>query len=267
MPTASLAALTLLAAFAGIVPAVGDATPRSAAAIAAQALAARVPEMPLTLADGRRTSLAELGREGPLLLTFFYRRCPLVCRPYLRELRSALERRRSSGPAPRVVAVSFDPEDGIEEIAAEAAAIGVASDPAWSLAISEPAALDRALPALGYWYQRDPQTGRFDHVSMVIGLAEGRVRGVFVGNDVNGPRFAVLLRDLAGERVAFEPLPGPVAFRCFRFEPGSGSVTLDWGFLLLVVPGTSAIVVTLILFGRRRRDNPRGVAETLDPIR
>ena len=104
-------ALTLLAAFAGIVPAVGDATPRSAAAIAAQALAARVPEMPLTLADGRRTSLAELGREGPLLLTFFYRRCPLVCRPYLRELRSALERRRSSGPAPRVVAVSFDPEE------------------------------------------------------------------------------------------------------------------------------------------------------------
>lgn len=267
MPTANLAALTLVAALAGTVPADGDPTPKSAATVAARALAARVPQLPLTLADGRRTSLAELGREGPLLLTFFYRRCPLVCRPYLRELRSALDRRPSSGPAPRVVAVSFDPEDGIEELAAEAVAIGVASDPAWSLAISEPAALDRALPALGYWYQRDPQSGRYDHVSMVIALHEGRVRGVHVGNDVDGARFAVLLRDLAGEAVSFEPLPGPVAFRCFRYEPGSGSVALDWGFLLLVAPGTSAIVVTLVLFGRRRRDDLRGVADTLDPIR
>jgi len=63
------------------------------------------------------------------------------------------------------------------------------------------------------------------------------------------------MREASGEFVPSYPLPRNVRFRCVQFDAGSGRVTLDWGFLLLLVPvaATSIVTSTMFLAGARRR--------------
>src|SRR5262249_10021670 len=75
-----------------------------------------------------------------------------------------------------------------------------------------------------------------------------------------------------GEFVQSYPLPGRVPFRCVRYDAATGSMTLDWGFALLLVPVAATSVGTFVVFvagARSRREDdviPRRPSQTeVDP--
>ena len=58
-------------------------------------------------------------------------------------------------------------------------------------------------------------------------------------------------RDVPGVGGKFVPayaLPGKLAFRCFEYDPSSGRYSLDWGLVLLMLPGGFAVAATASVF-------------------
>ncbi|MDQ1349633.1 MAG: hypothetical protein QG573_3014 [Acidobacteriota bacterium] len=255
--------LAAAAAIAGILlacplPAADDGSdprpPASAAAAEMQALYSPVPPLELTLSDGRRTTLEALARERPVVLTLFFARCPLVCRPYVRQLAAAAGRVGGAGTDYQVIAVSFDPRDDPAALRAFAASLGLDGAPGWGFAVAGADELRAAADRLGFWYSWDPAAGGFDHATLVVGIAQGRVLDAIAGNGIDPARFAALASTLRGDPWRSTRNTKAASFRCFSFDPATGAAVPDWGMLILAVPGAFALVVAGSLFraGARR---------------
>lgn len=256
----------------------GDLAPRppvSAAAAEMRALYSTIPALGLTLSDGRRTTLDALARERPVVLTLFFARCPMVCRPYVRQLAAAAARVGGAGTDFQVVAVSFDPRDDLASLREFAGSLGLDLAPGWSFAVAEADELRSAADRLGFWYSRDPTTGSFDHTTSVVGIAHGRVIDAIAGNGIDTARFAALASTLRGEPWRSARSARTAAFRCFTFDPATGLARPDWGMLVLAAPGALALAAAFVLFGSGGARGLRGalgpsirraVGEESDPI-
>ncbi len=233
------------------------------AAAAAQASAARaegrlagrvVPDIPLTLADGRRVQLSELWRDKPLLVTFYYRRCAGVCMPFLEWVRDAVRTVGGLGSDYRVLALTFDDAETVGDLRAQAAALGLLEASDWSFAVAGKDEVARVAGALDYWYRLDPATRQYDHNSLLVGIDRGRVVRALLGTPSGSQRFRELVWELRGSFVSVYRVPGRTLLRCLSFDPLSGKARLDWGLLLLVLPAFAAVALALATFaGAARR--------------
>jgi protein SCO1/2 len=206
-----------------------------------------LPDIALTTAAGTGAALSSVARGRPLLFTFVFTRCPGVCSPFLASWR----RSDRSVSAPRSfhrLVLSFDPRDTTADMAALARHLGLDTDPDWTFAIATPGDVRRLAAATGFWYDWDASRQQFDHPAMIAAARDGRLVRLLVGGTVSSRRLDDLVREALGEFVASYPLPGRVRFRCVQFDASTGRVTLDWGFLLLLVPVTAAGLVTFVLF-------------------
>jgi hypothetical protein len=97
---------------------------------------------------------------------------------------------------------------------------------------------------------------QFDHPAMIAAARDGRLVRLLVGGMVSARRLDDVVREARGEFVASYPLPGRVLFRCVQFDPRTGTLALDWGFLLLLVPAAACTCVTAALFVSGRRHRP-----------
>ncbi len=215
-----------------------------------------VPDLPLQLADGRSLRLTELAAGKPLLVTFFYRRCTGVCVPLLEWLRESVRSVGGLDADYRVLALSFDDADTAADLRAQAAALGLLDTAGWSFAVAERDAVAQLAGVLDFWYQPDPVTGQFDHPALVVAMDRGRVVDAIVGGPGGSRRLRSLVATLRGEFISAYPLPQQVPFRCLTFDPATGTMRLDWGMALLVLPALAAMAVVFVLFGpvaRRRQ--------------
>lgn len=207
-----------------------------------------VPDIGLQLADGRESSLSALAGDKPLLVTFFYRRCTGVCAPMLEWVRDAVREVGGLGTDYRVLALSFDDADTVDDIRAQARAIGVFDSPDWSFAITDRDALARIAGAVDFWYRRDPASGQFDHPALLVGLDRGRVVRAILATPGEIDRFRELVWELRGAFIRSYRLPGQTALACMSFDPRTGTTRLSWGMAILAVPGMAALVAALAIF-------------------
>jgi protein SCO1 len=216
-------------------------------------LNAPLPNVTLTTASGRRVALVDVGSGRPLLFTFVFTRCAGVCSPFLASWRTA-DRSASRRSSVHRLVVSFDPRDTTADMAALARHLG-AEEPDWTFAIAERDDVQRLAEATGFWYDWDPSRQQFDHPAMLAAARDGRLVRLLVGGSVTPRRLDDLVREASGEFVPSYPLPGRVAFRCFQYDAATGRITLDWGFLLLLLPVVSTGLVTTAIFlsGSRAR--------------
>lgn len=212
-----------------------------------------VPDIPLTLADGRRVQLAELWRDRPLLLTFYYRRCPGICTPFLEWVRDAVRDVGGLGSDYRVLAVTFDDAETVADLRAQARALGLLAAPDWSFAVAAKADVARLAAELDYGYRLDPLTQQYDHNSLLVGIDRGRVVRALLGTPNGTQRLRELVWELRGSFVSIYRLPGRTLLRCLSFDPLSGRPRLDWGLLLLILPAVCAIALALATFGGATR--------------
>jgi cytochrome oxidase Cu insertion factor (SCO1/SenC/PrrC family) len=207
-----------------------------------------VPDIVIRTREGQMR-LSSLWQRGPVLLTMVFVRCAGVCTPYLRALRSADEAIDAPSDLQRVV-LSFDPRDSVDDMARTAAHLGVGRGDGWYVGIADPADIERVSRALGFWFTWDEARQQFDRPAMLAGIRGGRVARLLIGGSITPARLAEVVREARGQFVASYPLPGPARFRCFDYDPATGSASLSWGTLLLIVPAFVAAAVTVGLFRR-----------------
>lgn len=207
-----------------------------------------VPDIPLRLADGREVMLSELGRGQNLLVTFFYQRCAGVCTPFLSWIKDATAAVGGLGSDYRILALSFDEQDGVAQLAAQAHALGLAGHPDWDLAVTERKALAEITGALEFWYQRQPDSTQYDHGSLLVAVSNGHVRRALRGGPGETQRLRELIWELRGSFVPYYPMQAGPSLRCLSFDPVTGQLRLDWGMLLLVLPALASLTAALVLF-------------------
>ncbi|HLS81745.1 MAG TPA: SCO family protein [Steroidobacter sp.] len=245
----TLATLALTAAYATSV--FGEGAPSAESRLAGRA----APDIPLRLADGRTMRLSELADGKPLLITFFYRRCTGVCTPLLAWVRDAVRKAGGLGVDYRVLALSFDDADTIDDLRAQARVTRVLDSPHWSFAVTEQEALAQITGALDFWYRPDPATGQIDHPALVAALDQGRVVRTMLGAPDVSERLQGLLAELRGAFIPYYRLPHQTPFACVSFDSSTGETRLHWGLMLLVLPALTAAVAAYVLFflGAKRR--------------
>lgn len=217
-----------------------------------------VPDIDVELIDGRHVRLADLWRDTPLLVTLFYSHCAGTCTPFLRSLHTAVEQNGGLGSEYRVLSLSFDPHDTLENARATAAAVGVESGGAWLFGTSTPADVARLAEAVGFWYEPVQATNQFDHPSLVAAVRDGTVVRVLLGTTVNASRLKSALFELKGVYVPLYSRPGEnVLFRCLQIDALTQEVRFDWGMLLLVVPGLLALAIGGTIFRTTGRPTSR----------
>lgn len=211
------------------------------------------PDIVAQTLETPRLQLSELWREKPVLLTLIFTRCAGICSPYLMSLKSAVGSVGGAGSDYRVVVLSFDRRDTPADMAAMARHIGVSSNGDWIFGTSTAPEIERVAASTGFWFRWDAARGQFDHPAMLVGVREGRIARLLVGGDVLPVRLKEVVDELRGEFVPAYPLPGRVVFRCFQYDPSSGRFEPDWGFLLLLLPGCTALFGTFWVFRSARR--------------
>jgi cytochrome oxidase Cu insertion factor (SCO1/SenC/PrrC family) len=211
-------------------------------------LGRRVPDLAFRDARGQAGSLLAFGRKEPLLLALVFTRCVGVCSPLLASLARAQDALGDSGRVYRTLVLSFDPRDTPADMGELAARLGLREAADWSFAVAAEGDVRRLADTFGFWYSWDADVGQFDHPGMLVALDRGRVVRLLVGPQVEPVRLQEVVRELRGDFVPAYPQPGRVAFRCFQYRADTGELRLDWGFLILLVPGLLAGTATLGLF-------------------
>jgi len=257
---AALGGLLILAAF---VPswsaAAGSATATIDPAVSAIRQESRlvgraVPDIPLTLTDGRRVKLSDLWRERPLLMTLYYRRCPGICTPFLEWVRDAVRNVGGLGSDYQVLALTFDEVETVADLRAQAQILGLVDAAHWSFATASRQDVAQLAARLDYKYRLDPRTQEFDHDSLLVGIDGGRVVRALLGTPGATQRLRELIWEMRGRFVSIYRVPGRTLLSCLSFDPQSGKVRLDWGLLLLVLPAVCAVSLALVTFtGMNRR--------------
>ncbi len=218
-----------------------------------------VPDVPVSLVGGHEAHLSDLWRDKPLLITLFYRRCTGTCSPFLRSLQAAIEKSGGLGKDYRVISLSFDPQDTVEDVQAMAEALDIHDRQNWLFGIGAPEDIERVADAIGFWYKKDAVTDQFDHPSLIAAVRGGRIIRVLLGTTVNPSRLKEALFELKGVFVPVYALPGEdVLFRCLEFAGVSQQVRFSWGMLLLFLPGGMALLAAVAVFGSTRRSNNVG---------
>ena len=197
--------------------------------------------------------LSEIWRGKPVLLTLVFTRCAGICSPLLMSLKSAADAIGGVGSNYRVVVLSFDPRDTPADMASLARHIGVSGNTDWIFGTSTTAEIERVSRSTGFWFQWDTERGQFDHPAMLVGVRKGRIARLLVGGVVLPVRLKEVVDELRGEFVPAYPLPGKALFRCFQYDPLRRRFMPDWGFLLLLLPGCTALLGTLWVFRSARK--------------
>ncbi len=198
--------------------------------------------------------LSELWRERPILLTLIFTRCAGVCSPLLRSLKAAIASIGGAGREYTLVVLSFDARDTPSDMAGLAEHFELSKDRAWIFGVASAEDIARLVRATGFWFEWEEASRQYDHPAMVIGIREGRIVRFLIGGTVSPVRVQEVVREMRGEFVPAYPLPRRnVLFRCFQYDPTSGRWRPDWGFLLLLIPGTMTILGTVWIFRRERK--------------
>ena len=256
----SLVALVWIAGAAS--PAAQDARPAGLRDIGLdQRLNERVPlELRFRDERGRAVRLGDYFGAAPVLLTFNYFECPMLCPLMLNDvLRLVRAMPLTLGTEFRVITVSIDPHDTPAAAAAKARWYGErtgspATADGWHFLTADDTTIAALAQAVGFRYAPDPATGQFAHVAGVMILTpDGRLAQYFYGLEYS-PR-DVRLALVEASRGTIGSLVDQVLLFCFHYDPASGR----YGFAVLnairvaggaTVLGLVAFIVALI---RRER--------------
>ncbi|MBV6430183.1 MAG: hypothetical protein IANPNBLG_00287 [Bryobacteraceae bacterium] len=216
-----------------------------------------VPDIAVQPVGKPATPLSGLWRDRPLLITMVFTRCAGVCYPFLRSLRAATELAAKPPSGYRVLVLSFDSRDTVSDMKAAASGIGAGADEDWIFATAAEESVRRLAEATGFWFRWDGEKRQFDHPAVLLAVKNGRLVRLFAGGRITAESLGSVLRDLDGGFVPSYPLADKTSFRCFQYNAATGGYSLDWGALLLVLPGTIAFLAALLTFRPWRRRGAR----------
>jgi protein SCO1 len=211
-------------------------------------------QLPLDLAfrdeAGRPVKLGDYFGKRPVVLSFVYYDCTMLCSQVLNGLTSALGvLDETAGREFDIVTVSFDPKDtAVLATAKKSAYLERYQRPeaaqGWHFLTGDEASIKALTEAAGFSYAWDEKTQQFAHASgVIVATPEGRLSRYFFGIDY-APRdlkFA-LMESSAGQ---IGGLAEKVLLYCYHYNPSTG----QYGFVLMRAVRVGGALTLLALVG------------------
>jgi len=208
---------------------------------------------------GRSVPLRQYFGQKPVMLTFVYYQCPMLCPLTLNGISSALKALPlEPGKDFEIVVISFDPRDTPESSYAKKqahlahwSAQGTATG--WHFLTADESAIRELTSAAGFSYQGDQSTGQFAHVSGVLTLTpEGKLARYFYGVEYSPKDLRLALVESSQGRIGSKV--EELLLYCFHYDPTVGRY--GWAVMTLVRLGGALTVVLMAGFVMlmRRRD-------------
>jgi protein SCO1/2 len=208
---------------------------------------------------GREVRLGEYFNHGrPVLLSFVYYECPMICNEVLNGLAGALKTLSFDvGKEFDVVTVSLDARETPELAAAKKASYmarynRAGAEKGWHFLTGDQKSIDALTQAAGFRYAYDDATKQFAHASgIMLATPDGRLARYFFGIEY-APKELRLSIIEASEHKIGTPVDALLLY-CFHYDPTTGKYGLAimnvvrLGGVLTVI----GIIAFLILMRRR----------------
>ena len=213
-------------------------------------------DLPFKDETGRVVKLGEYFGRKPVVLTFVYYDCPMLCTQVLNGLASALGViNESIGREFDVVTVSFDPKETpvlaagkkkayLERYKRPEAAQG------WHFLTGDQSSIDTLTSAAGFNFSWDEASHQFAHASgIVVVTPAGKVSRYFFGIDYSPRDVKFALIESSNEKIG--TLADRLLLYCYHYDPARGNygfvamraVRIGGGLTLLALAGF--VVVSL----------------------
>lgn len=235
-----------------------------------QKLGAPLP-LDLTFRDerGETVQLQQYFGEKPVILSFVYYECPMLCTQVLNGLLESLRTVSFDvGKQFEIVTVSFDPGE-TPKLAADKKASYVkqykraGAEQGWHFLTGDTASIRQLTQAAGFRYTYDPATDQFAHASgIMVVTPQGKMARYFYGIEYSGRDLRLALVEAAENKIG-SPVDALLLY-CFHYDPLTGK----YGLVIMNVlrlAGVATVMALgtfmLVMFRRDRREHRRLMRE------
>jgi len=217
-------------------------------------------DLPFKDENGAAVRLGDYFGRKPVVLTFVYYECPMLCTQVLNGLESALRViDESVGREFEVVTVSFDPRETPVLASGKKKAYldrykRAGAEQGWHFLTGEQASIDALTKAAGFSFYWDEQTQQFAHASgIVVATPAGKLSRYFFGIDYSARDLKFALIESSSEKIG--SLADRLLLYCYHYDPATG----NYGFVAMraVRLGGAVTLAALLgfIFVSVRRDN------------
>jgi protein SCO1 len=217
-------------------------------------------DLPFKDEMGRDVKLGDYFGKKPVVLTFVYYECPMLCTQVLNGLASALGViDESIGKEFEVVTVSFDSRETPVLAAGKKQTYldryqRAGAERGWHFLTGQQSSIDALTKAAGFSYAWDEGTQQFAHASgIVVATPAGKLSRYFFGIDYSPRDVKFALIESSSEKIG--SLAERLVLYCFHYDPATG----NYGFMAMRAVRIAGAVTLVALFGfifvSIRRDN------------
>ena len=207
-------------------------------------------DLPFKDENGKTVKLGDYFGRKPVILTFVYYECPMLCTQVLNGLESALRvLNESVGQEFDVVTVSFDPTETPVLAAGKKKAYlerykRDGAEQGWHFLTGDQASIDALTKAAGFNYSWDEATHQFAHASgIVVTTPQGKLSRYFLGIDYSPRDVKFALIESSHEKIG--TLAERLLLYCYHYDPATG----NYGFVALRAVQLGGVVTLVALFG------------------
>ncbi|WZO97679.1 SCO family protein [Isosphaeraceae bacterium EP7] len=198
----------------------------------------------------------------PLILTFVYFDCPMLCNEVTNaELRTLRALNLKLGQDYDVLTISIDPEDTPEKARARKARYLnrydlPGADVGWHVLTGGAEASRRLAESVGFRYTYNKETRQFTHAAGLMVLTpDGKVARYFYG--LSYPPRDVRLALTEASEGKLGSLTDQMLLFCYQYDPSTGRYTLAILNLVRVACVATVLALAAFIWKATRRDRPR----------
>lgn len=207
-------------------------------------------DLPFKDESGRDVKLGDYFGKKPMVLTFVYYECPMLCTEVLNGLESALGvLNESIGKEFDVVTVSFDPKETPVLAAGKKKAYlerykRPEAEQGWHFLTGSQASIDALTQAAGFHFTWDEASHQFAHASgIVVATPQGKLSRYFLGIDYSPRDVKFALIEASYGRIG--TLADKLLLYCYHYDPAKG----NYGFVAMRAVRIGGAVTILALMG------------------
>ncbi len=218
--------------------------------------------------DGNTVRLGDYFKKGrPVILTFVYYQCPMLCSEVLSGLGSAMDVMKfTAGNEYEVVTVSVDPRD-TPQVAKEKKASYLkeynrpGSDDGWHFLTGDPQNVARLAKAAGWKYRWDPKLNQFIHAAgIMIVTPQGKLAQYYYGIEYSPKDLRLGLIEASQDKIG--NFVDQVVLYCYHYDPHSGKYGAVIANMLRIGGAATVLLLGGFIVLMFRRDAHAGRHET-----
>lgn len=207
-------------------------------------------DLPFKDEQGNTVKLGDYFGRKPVVLTFVYYECPMLCTEVLNGLESSLRvLNETVGKEFDVVTVSFDPRETPVLAAGKKKAYlerykRPEAQQGWHFLTGDQASIDALTKAAGFNFVWDVPSQQFAHASgIVIATPGGRLSRYFLGIDYSPRDVKFALIESSQDKIG--SLADKLLLYCYHYDPTTG----NYGFVAMRAVRMAGAVTILALVG------------------